>query len=84
MKKHEISHDWQCCFYIGVLFADKSNLLLCQLESNKVGLMTAGSAVADFRTASPQCINVRNLQVYKSRDQPFLFLVHSVQQTSSA
>ncbi|KDR06554.1 Tyrosine-protein kinase hopscotch [Zootermopsis nevadensis] len=46
---------------------DKSNLLLCQLESNKVAMMTAESAVADLRTAAPQCINARNLQVYKNQ-----------------
>jgi hypothetical protein len=54
-----------------LFFPDKSSLLLCQLESNKVDMMTAGNAVADLRTAAPQCINVRNLQVYKSRDWPF-------------
>jgi hypothetical protein len=55
---------------IGVLFADKSNLLLCQLETNKVNMMTADNGVAVLLTAAPQCINVRNLQVYKSRNQP--------------
>jgi len=46
---------------------DKSNLLLCQVETKKVDMMTAGSAVAGLLTAPPQCINVRSLQVY--RDQ---------------
>jgi hypothetical protein len=55
---------------IGGLFADKSTLLLCQLETNQVNMMTADSSVASLLNAAPQCINVRNLQVYKSRNQP--------------
>jgi hypothetical protein len=53
---------------ICVLFADKSNLLLCQLEINQINMMTADSSVAGLLSAAPQCINVRNLQVIKSRN----------------
>jgi len=56
------------------LFADKSNLLLCQVETLKVDMMTAGSAVAGLLTAPPQCINVRSLQVYRGGDWHVLLL----------
>ncbi|XP_069675687.1 tyrosine-protein kinase hopscotch [Periplaneta americana] len=46
---------------------DKSNLLLCQLECRKTDHLSEGSAVTWLETASPQCINVRNLQVYKNQ-----------------
>jgi hypothetical protein len=66
---------------IGVLFADRSNLLLCQLETNKVDMITADSAMAGLLNAAPQCINVRNLQVYKSRNQPVLDISTSSKNT---